>query len=120
MTSDIRKIDGKEEFVLVPSADIYENANEYVIKADMPGITRENLEVMIEKDELRIRGTVDAPDKGNLKYAEYRLHNYYRSFTVGESIDREKIQASLENGVLTLTLPKSEAVKPRRIEIKVA
>ncbi len=120
MTSDIRKMDGKDKFVLVPSADIYENQNEYVIKADMPGVTRENLEVMIEKNELRIRGKVATENPADLKYAEYRLHNYFRSFTVGDSIDREKIQASLENGVLTLTLPKSEAVKPRRIEIKVA
>ncbi len=119
MNTDVKKIKGGEECVIVPPADIYETENEYVIKADMPGVSRENLEITLEKDNLEISGKVqESGNQDNLRYAEYRLHNYSRSFVVGDGINREGISASLENGVLTLTLPKSERVKPRKIEIK--
>lgn len=109
-----------EECVIVPPADIYETAEEYVIKADMPGIRKEDLEITLEKNQLDIYGRVDGALKNeeNLKYGEYRLENYHRTFVVGDGIDREKINASLENGVLTLTLPKSEKLKPKKIAIK--
>ena len=109
-----------EECVIVPPADIYETAEEYVIKADMPGTRREDREITLEKNRLDIYGRVDEAltNEENLKYGEYRLNNYHRAFVVGDGIDREKINATLENGVLTLTLPKSEKLKPRRIEIK--
>lgn len=119
MNTDVKKIKGGEEYVIVPPADIYETENEYVIKADMPGVSRENLEITLEKDNLEISGKVqESGNQDKLRYAEYRLHNYSRSFVVGDGINREGISASLENGVLTLTLPKSERVKPRKIEIK--
>jgi len=124
MTTDVKSIEKEErsgeEYVIVPSADIYETENEFVIKADMPGVGRESLEITLEKDTLEISGKVrESENQDSLKYAEYRLHNYSRSFVVGDGINREGISASLENGVLTLTLPKSERVKPRKIEIKV-
>lgn len=119
MNTDVKKIKGGDEYVIVPPADIYETENEYVIKADMPGVSRENLEITLEKDNLEISGKVrESGSQDTLRYAEYRLHNYNRSFVVGDGIKRDGISASLENGVLTLTLPKSEHVKPRKIEIK--
>lgn len=123
MNTDVKKIKSDEhsgeEYVIVPPADIYESENEFVIKADMPGVSRENLEITLEKDNLEISGKVrEFGKQDSLKYAEYRLHDYSRSFVVGDGINRENISASLENGVLTLTLPKSERVKPRKIEIK--
>ncbi len=124
MNTDVKKIKSDErsgeEYVIVPSADIYETENEFVIKADMPGVNKEGLEITLEKDNLEISGRVrESANQDSLKYAEYRLHNYRRSFVVGDGINREGISASLENGVLALTLPKSERVKPRKIEIKV-
>jgi len=111
-----------EEAIIVPSVDIYETENDFVLKADMPGVRKENLNITLDRNELEIRGTVDAELKkaDNLKYRERTFENYYRIFTVGEGIDAGKITAALDNGVLTLVLPKSERVKPRKIEVQSA
>jgi len=110
----------QEERVIVPAVDIFETENEFVLKADMPGVTREHLDITLDNNRLEINGAVPSEEGENsLKYREFRLHNYHRSFTVGENIDTQKIAAALENGVLTLTLPKSERAKPRKIEITV-
>jgi HSP20 family protein len=109
-----------EECVITPPVDICETENEYVITADMPGVTRDRLEITLENNELSINGHVvtDEEREKNRKYAEYQMYNYCRSFTVGDGIDRSAITANLDNGVLTLTLPKSAHVKPRKIEIQ--
>jgi len=109
----------KEEVVLVPPVDIFETDSEYVIKAEMPGIKKENLDITLDKDELEINGKLNGsmPDEKNLKYSEFRLYNYHRKFNVGETIDRNTLKASLENGILTLNLPKREEIKPKKIEI---
>jgi HSP20 family molecular chaperone IbpA len=109
------------EIYVVPEADIYETDNEYVIKAEMPGVIRENLDITLDNNELQIEGRVvpDYRKEEHLDYSEYRLYNFHRSFVVGDAINREGIHASLADGVLSLVLPKSEKVKPRKIEIKV-
>ncbi len=111
----------RDERMLVPAADIFETPGEYTLKIEMPGVTRENLDVVIADDELEIRGTVKENPAGDKKliYGEYNLYNYYRKFKVGSDIDRQKIGAILENGVLTLKLEKHEQVKPRKIDIQV-
>lgn len=125
MTTDVKKIRkdayDSEACVIVPAVDIYETENEFVVKADMPGVKKENLEISIEQNHLEINGRVENGETkdGNAKYSEYNLYDYHRVFTVGDSIKRDAIVANLENGVLTLTLPKSEEVKPKKIEIKV-
>lgn len=123
MKTDVTKIrtDAQtEERVIVPPVDIFETDNEYVIKAEMPGVSKEDVEITLDNNELTINGKVNELYKNtdNLKYAEFRLYNYTRKFTVGEEINSNALNAKLENGLLTLTLPKSEHVKPRRIEIK--
>jgi len=111
-----------EEYVLTPAADIYETKEEYRLKLEMPGVSREDLSVTLDNNELIIEGKVHdtIPETGKLKYAEYSLYNYYRAFRVGEDIDRNKIDATLENGILTLTLHKAEEAKPKKIEVKIA
>lgn len=106
---------------LVPLADIYETDDQYTLKLEMPGVVRDNLDVTIENNELEIRGGVGQYKSENkeLKYSEFSNYDYYRKFNVGDDIDREKISASFENGVLTLVLQKHEAVKPRKISINV-
>lgn len=102
----------------VPLADIYETADIYSVKLEMPGITKENLSVIIDDDELKITGESSFEEKNeNLKYAEFSAKNFSRTFRVGNDIDKNKIDAKLENGILTLTLHKSEEVKPRKITI---
>ena len=107
--------------MLTPAADIYETRDEYTMMLEMPGVTKENLTITIDNDELEIEGKVSdiAPEGKELKYSEYRLYDFYRKFRVGDDIDRNKIDATLENGVLKLVLHKVEAVKPKKIEVKV-
>ena len=126
LATDVKKIktDGydREENVIIPPVDIYETENEYVITADMPAVKKEDVNVILHEDKLEITGTVSAEeiDADNLKLREYALCNYHRSFTVGNNIDNGKISAKMENGVLTLNLPKKEEVKPKKIQINVA
>ena len=102
-----------------PRIDIWETDEELTLYADMPGVTAENLDVQFENRELRIHGKVSPRHKDiNFVYGEYGIGDFYRTFTIGESIDSEKISAELKDGVLTLHLPKTEALKPRRIEVK--
>jgi len=126
MTTEVKKLKkdayNTEERIIVPPIDIYETENDYVLKAEMPGISKDNLEVVLADSELEITGRVAESDlkDENLKYSEYKLYNYHRKFRVGDGIDESGITANLDNGILTLNLPKSEKVKPKKIEIKVA
>ena len=110
------------ECYLTPAGDIYETEHNYTLRLEMPGVAKEDLEVTLNNEELEISGKVtnEVPEGKNLRYAEYSLHNYRRKFRIGQEIDRNSISADLENGVLTLTLAKTEAVKPKKIEINVA
>jgi len=111
----------REERVLVPLTDIYETTDQYTLKLEMPGVTKDKLEITMENDELEIRGEAIPykPESKVLKYSEFSQYDYFRKFTVGNDIDRDKISASLEDGVLTLVLQKHESVKPRKIAINV-
>lgn len=102
-----------------PRFDIWETDDELVLCGDLPGVAPEDLDIRFENRELTIHGRV-APRHENVEfvYGEYGIGDFYRSFTIGETIDAEKITAELNNGVLTLHLPKTEEVKPRRIEVK--
>ena len=125
MNTELTKIKkdayNNEEYVLVPPVDIYETENEYVIKAEMPGVKKDGVNITLDNNELEINGKINGnlPDEGSLKYSEFHLYNYHRKFSVGDMIDRNALKAGLENGILTLTLPKREEVKPKRIEVKV-
>lgn len=104
---------------IVPPVDIYETDNDVILVADVPGVTKETLSLNIEQDELTIRGTFEKKDNGGDKLIDECIYGeYHRTFTLGDLIDQGKIAAKLENGVLTLTLPKHERVKPRKIEIE--
>lgn len=125
MNTELRKFKkdayNSEELITVPPVDIYETENEYVLKAEMPGVTKEGVEVTLNNKELEINGKINGnlPEDKNLKYSEFKLYNYHRKFTVGDGINSQALSAKLENGLLTLVLPKSEEVKPRKIEVKI-
>lgn len=102
-----------------PRIDIWENDDELVLYADLPGVAPEDLDIQFENRELRLYGKVSSRhEKITFLEGEYGIGDFYRTFTIGETIDGEKISAELHNGVLALHLPKVEAVKPRRIEVK--
>ena len=102
-----------------PPVDIFETPEEVTLTADMPGVGKDDLDIAVERDLLTIRGRVktEPPKDAELVYAEYRVGDYRRDFTLSDDIDREKISAEVKNGVLTLTLPKAERSKPRKISV---
>lgn len=103
----------------VPRFDIYETDSELVLFGDMPGVAPEDLDIRFENRELTICGKVARRHEGiDFLYGEYGIGDFYRSFTIGESIDGSKISAELKNGVLTLHLPKVEEAQPKKIEVK--
>ncbi len=110
----------KKDYCLIPPVDIYETDNEFVLKTDMPGVSKDNVEITFNNNELEINGTLHEADTAgeNLTYREFTLCNYNRKFLISDKINAEGITASLENGVLTVTLPKREEAKPKKIEIK--
>jgi HSP20 family protein len=115
--SAARRTDEPPESYFVPATDIYETADELVITADLPGIKPEGLTVTVEDNVLEIRGT--QPPKGESLLQEFATGEFYRAFQLPADFDTDKIAAALKQGVLTVRLPKSERLKPRRIEVKV-
>ena len=105
---------------VAPLVDIYETADEYYLTANIPGVSKENVKIKLEEGFLVIMGRVNVDEAKNRKYVlnEIEEGNYYRRFKISESIDEQKTDAKLENGVLNVKLPKHERVKPKTIEIK--
>jgi len=107
------------EFFLTPLVDIFETPEGLVVVADLPGVDKEGLNIQIEEDLLTIEGKVPPRRKESLIVQEFEPANFFRQFELPEAINRNGIAAELKNGVLTLKLPKQEAVKPRQIPITV-
>src|SRR5947207_5162221 len=106
-----------EQFV-APAATILETTDGYTLEVEMPGVSKENLEMWVEKNELTILGRRSMPSvEGTLIHRESRPENFRRSFELDPSIDAGRISAKIEQGVVTLTLPKAEQVKPRKIAV---
>jgi len=106
-----------QEFIS-PEVNICETKDGYVVQAEMPGVNKESLEITLEGNEITIVGhrLVD-PLNGEPLFRESRDADYRRVFELDPAIDSGKVSARMEQGVLTLTLPKSERVKPRKITV---
>jgi HSP20 family protein len=104
----------------VPRADIYETDEAIHLVADMPGVSQESLDITLEKGVLTLNGTVEpeTPEGYSLVYAEYRVGDYVRSFSLSDEIDQETIEATLKDGVLRLTLPKITEARTRKIAVR--
>ncbi|NUQ63053.1 MAG: Hsp20/alpha crystallin family protein [Pirellulales bacterium] len=103
----------------VPRFDILETGDELTLFGDLPGVNGEDLDIRFENNQLVVHGKVAARHENReYLYGEYGIGDFYRVFNIGESIDSSKISAELNNGTLTLHLPKAEAVKPRKIAVK--
>ncbi len=107
-------------YEVVPAVDIFEDDNEILLYADMPGVLKENIQVDIDNGNLSLAGTRKLETSENVNWEEFVDVKYVRSFSVPQTIDVDKVAAELKEGVLCLHLPKSEAAKPRRIDIKMA
>ena len=103
---------------LLPEVNIFEERDGYTLEAEMPGVPKEGLEVLLEANELTIIGHRQRPTvNGELIFRESQQADYRRVFELDPAIDTSRIAARMNQGVLTLTLPKSEQVKPRRITV---
>ena len=104
----------------VPRADIYETENEIIVLTDIPGANEETVDITLEKNVLSITAYVDAaiPSGFDIAYAEYEEGDYQRSFRLSDEIDRDKIEAVVNEGVLRLRLPKTQGAKTKKIAVK--
>jgi len=110
-----------EKKFIIPPADIYESKEKYHIVLDIPGTLKESIEITTEGDLLTVTGKVPEVSKDWKPISnELTLGEYKREFTIGNKVNRETIQAKYENGILKIDLEKSEQIKPRKIEVKIA
>lgn len=108
----------KKGLYFTPAVDIFETEDTVTLQADVPGATKEGLDIDLREGILTITADVGEPEsKGRTVYREYQVGGFTRRFQMGKDIDQKKITAELENGVLTVNLPKAEQLKPRKIEV---
>ncbi len=111
-----------EKMVFVPKVDVIEGKNNFTLRADLPGVVSEDVDVNLTGDLLTIAAKVKEYEARGLPmlYGEFVTGDYEVSFKVSNKVDKEKIEAELKDGVLTLTMPKAAEVKPRQIKVKAA
>ena len=102
--------------MIAPAVDIFENDDALTLVADLPGVSKERLELGIDRQVLTIEGRLDRAEEGKL-YREFGGNGFYRRFHLPENLDLNQTSADLKDGVLTLRLPKAASAKPRRIEV---
>jgi HSP20 family protein len=101
----------------VPNIDIFEDDNNIVLLADMPGVSKDNVDIRVEDGRLSIQGKVSKETPGEYVLSEYSIGDYFSNFALSTTIDQSGIQASMKNGVLRVVLPKSDKLKPKKIAI---
>jgi HSP20 family protein len=103
-----------------PNVDILESRDELTLLADLPGVKAEDVDINFEQGTLTLHGKVRPRQAENTSYLlrEYGVGDFYRTFEVSETIDASRIHAEMKDGVLALHMPKVEAAKPRKIEVK--
>ena len=108
-----------EEAALLPPVDIYEDAAGITLVADLPGVSRERLSVQVDKDTLLIEGEagIEMPSEMEALYADLRTTRFRRSFTLSRELQADQIDAQLQDGVLTLKVPKRAELQPRKIQV---
>ncbi|MCG8066669.1 MAG: Hsp20/alpha crystallin family protein [Candidatus Thiodiazotropha taylori] len=111
---------GAQEPAIRPPVDIFEDETGITLQADMPGVSRERLDVHIDSDGLSIEGKAEIPMPEGMEaiHADVRSTRYQRSFSLSGELDGSKIDATLKDGVLTLRIPKREQFQPRKIEVR--
>lgn len=110
----------REMPAVAPYVDIFENDNEILLQADMPGVDKQDITVHVDNGKLFLSGMRKFTTTGAVQWEEFESVEFQRTFSVPQTIDVNTIQAELKEGVLYLHLPKSEAARPRQIEVKTA
>jgi HSP20 family protein len=118
-----KELPGEEKTVpgrfFIPSTDAYETEDGLTLVMEMPGVTRDGLDVSLEDGVLTVEGRLNFSNYQGMTpvYTEYNVGHYARSFSLSDKVDQDNIGATLEDGVLTLTLPRAQASRPRRIAV---
>ena len=117
-----RASESESESGMRPPVDVFEDADGLTLLADLPGVSKERLNVRVERDILIVEGDVQItlPDQMQAVYADIRSTHYQRRFALSDELETERIEASLKDGVLTVRIPKRAETKPRRIEVRTA
>jgi len=100
-----------------PAVDIRETPDEIVLQFDMPGVSKNNIELTVDKGTLTVTGKADEEEYGTAVYRETHIGDYRRMFTLGDEVDTDSIKAEMNAGVLTVNIKKAETAKPKRITI---
>lgn len=125
MSEQVTKKNGsavQNEAALLPAVDVIEDKDGITLFADLPGVSKDTLNLHLEADSLTIEGelALDLPQGMESSHAEVRLPRYRRTFTLSKELDSDKAQAEFKNGVLKLRIPKAEHAQPRKIEVRYA
>jgi HSP20 family molecular chaperone IbpA len=127
-TRDIAKTDGAaaqkrdDQFVLQPPVDIFEDAHGIMVVAEMPGVSKDRLNVQADRERLTIEGeaVIELPQGMQAIHADVQYTRYSRSFVLSSELESDAIDAKLKDGVLTIRIPKRKEFRPRKIEVRVA
>jgi HSP20 family molecular chaperone IbpA len=112
---------GERGYVLRPSVNVFEDAEGITLEADMPGVSKDRLQLKVDGESLLIEGDIhfDIGERMEALHADVRATRYSRNFALSRELDTEGIDASLKDGVLKLRIPKRAEVRPRKIEVRV-
>lgn len=108
--------------VWTPAVDVAEHENQYIVKVELPGVTKDDVKITMQQNVLTIRGEKKQETEtkdSNFHRVERSYGSFQRSFSLPTHVKNEKIEASYKDGILTVTLPKAEEAKPKQIEVKV-
>jgi HSP20 family protein len=108
-----------ETLYIAPPVDIFETEDALTVVADLPGVGKDEVDIRIEDNTLTITGKARYVPPANVLREEFSLQGYYRQFRLSDEVDQNKITAETKDGVLTITLPKAEKSKPKRIKVNV-
>jgi HSP20 family molecular chaperone IbpA len=100
-----------------PVCDILERPDAVVLRFDMPGVAKENVDITVDKDLMTVTGQAEPEESGNVVYRETQIGPYRRQFTLSSDLDPNHIAATMADGVLTVEVGKAEQAKPRKIEV---
>ncbi|MFN4289911.1 MAG: Hsp20/alpha crystallin family protein [Permianibacter sp.] len=112
----------REQAALLPPVDVFEDSRGITLYADLPGVSKDKLNIQVDADSLVIEGelALDTPAEMEANHAEVTRPLYRRVFTLSRELDSAKVEAEFRQGVLALRIPKAEHAQPRRIEVKLA
>jgi HSP20 family molecular chaperone IbpA len=119
--TDVRAVKSREEApVLAPAVDIFETAQGIIVQADMPGVSKQGLSIQADRNNLVIEGeaSIEVPQGMEAVHADVQATRYRRNFALSGELDTERIDATLKDGVVTVTIPKRAEFRPRKIEVR--